>query len=520
MKSLNFDNQFTAQMPADADTGSQSKQLKNALFARVNPTPVSAPTLIHYSEDAAQLLGLSAEECTSDEFLQVFAGNKQIAGMDAHATCYGGHQFGNWAGQLGDGRAINLGEVELGGTHLMLQLKGAGPTPFSRTADGLAVLRSSLREYLCSEAMYYLGVPTTRALSLITTGEDVVRDMLYDGNAAPEKGAVVCRLSSSFVRFGHFQMLAARQELALLKAFTDFVIQREFPALDNLAADAKGTYIAWFEEVCHRTADLMVHWMRVGFVHGVMNTDNMSIIGETIDYGPYGWLEGFDPNWTPNTTDAGQRRYRYGQQPAIGQWNLMQLANAILPLIEDSKPLEDALTAYVTRYEAGWQKTMTAKLGLRAYDKDLTDRLLTLLTVSETDMTLFFRALAGIAEDTPQPFTTLAHCYYTPELLSDADKAQIETWLADYLKAAKAQGQSNEDRAVLMNQTNPKYVLRNYLSQIAIDSAEAGDYSKVDELLNALKNPYDEQAEYEHLAKKRPEWARNKAGCSMLSCSS
>ena len=227
MKSLNFDNQFTAQMPADADTGSQRKQLKNALFARVNPTPVSAPTLIHYSEDAAQLLGLSAEECTSDEFLQVFAGNKQIAGMDAHATCYGGHQFGNWAGQLGDGRAINLGEVELGGTHLMLQLKGAGPTPFSRTADGLAVLRSSLREYLCSEAMYYLGVPTTRALSLITTGEDVVRDMLYDGNAAPEKGAVVCRLSSSFVRFGHFQMLAARQELNLLKEFTDFVIQKK-----------------------------------------------------------------------------------------------------------------------------------------------------------------------------------------------------------------------------------------------------------------------------------------------------
>ena len=315
-------------------------------------------------------------------------------------------------------------------------------------------------------------------------------------------------------------MLAARQELDLLKEFTDFVIQREFPQLDNLAEDAKGTYIAWFEEVCNRTADLMVHWMRVGFVHGVMNTDNMSILGETIDYGPYGWLEGFDPNWTPNTTDAGQRRYRYGQQPAIGQWNLMQLANSILPLIEDPKPLEDALTAYVTRYEAGWQKTMTAKLGLKAYDKDLTDRLLTLLTVSETDMTLFFRALAGITENTQQPFTTLEHCYYTLELLSDADKTQLKTWLADYLKVAKTQGQSDEVRAVLMNQTNPKYVLRNYLSQIAIDSAEAGDYAKVDELLQALKRPYDEQPKYEHLAAKRPEWARNKAGCSMLSCSS
>ena len=520
MKPLNFDNKFTAQMPADADAGSQRKQLKNALFARVDPTPVSAPTLIHYSEDAAQLLGLSREDCASDEFLQVFAGNKQIAGMDSHATCYGGHQFGNWAGQLGDGRAINLGEVDLGDTHLMLQLKGAGPTPFSRTADGLAVLRSSLREYLCSEAMYYLGVPTTRALSLITTGEDVVRDMLYDGNAAPEKGAVVCRLSSSFLRFGHFQMLAARQELDLLKEFTDFVIQREFPELNSIATDTKGTYIAWFEEVCNRTADLMVQWMRVGFVHGVMNTDNMSILGETIDYGPYGWLEGFDPDWTPNTTDASQRRYRYGQQPAIGQWNLMQLANAILPLIEDPKPLEDALTGYVTRYEDGWQKTMTAKLGLKQYDKGLTDRLLTLLTVSETDMTLFFRALAGISEDTQKPFIALTHCYYTPERLSDADKAQVETWLADYLKVAKNQSQSTENRLVLMNQTNPKYVLRNYLSQIAIDSAEDGDYSKVDELLNALKKPYDEQPEYDHLAAKRPEWARNKAGCSMLSCSS
>lgn len=520
MKSLNFDNQFTAQMPGDTDTGSQRKQLKDALFSRVNPTPVSGPQLVHYSEDAAALLGLSREDCTGDEFLQVFAGNLLLENMDPHATCYGGHQFGNWAGQLGDGRAINLGEVTVGDTHLMLQLKGAGPTPFSRTADGLAVLRSSLREYLCSEAMYYLGVPTTRALSLITTGEEVVRDMMYDGNAAPEKGAVVCRLSSSFVRFGHFQMLAAREELDLLREFTDFVIRREFPHLDNLAADTKGTYIAWFEEVCDRTADLMVEWMRVGFVHGVMNTDNMSILGETIDYGPYGWLEGFDPNWTPNTTDAGQRRYRYGQQPAIGQWNLMQLANAILPLIEDPKPLEDALSAYVTRYEAGWQNTMTAKLGLKEYNKDIVDRLLDLLTVSETDMTLFFRALADINNDTEQPLTDLAHCYYTPEQLQESEQATIQTWLADYLRVLEEQGQSDASRRTVMNQTNPKYVLRNYLAQIAIDSAEAGDFSKVDELLNVLKKPYDEQPEYEHLAAKRPEWARNKAGCSMLSCSS
>jgi uncharacterized protein YdiU (UPF0061 family) len=520
MKSLYFDNQFTQQMPADPDVGSNRKQLKNALYARVNPTPVRAPELVHYSQDAALLLNLTEEDCSSEKFLHVFAGNNLLEGMDPHATCYGGHQFGNWAGQLGDGRAINLGEVSVSDHHLMLQLKGAGPTPFSRTADGLAVLRSSLREYLCSEAMFYLGIPTTRALSLITTGEEVVRDMLYDGNPAPEQGAVVCRLSSSFVRFGHFQMLAARQETELLEEFTNFVIRREFQHLNNLAVSPKASYIAWFEEICNRTADLMVHWMRVGFVHGVMNTDNMSIIGETIDYGPYGWLEGFDPNWTPNTTDAGQRRYRYGQQPAVGQWNLMQLANAILPLVEDPKPLEEALTEYVERYEAGYQKAMTTKLGLLNYDKDIVDRLINLLTLSETDMTLFFRALAQVNERIEEPFDALRHCYYSPDSLIDSDLKNLKNWIHDYLQVAQRQGQSHEQRQCLMNQTNPKYVLRNYLSQIAIDNAENGDYSKIDELLNALKKPYDEQPEYEHLAAKRPEWARDKAGCSMLSCSS
>ncbi|NCF33448.1 MAG: hypothetical protein GWP50_07750, partial [Proteobacteria bacterium] len=246
MLNLTFDNQFTATLPGDVETGSRQRQLSQALFARVNPKPAVQPGLIHYSKEVAQMLGLTEAECLGDEFLQAFSGTHVLPGMDPHATCYGGHQFGNWAGQLGDGRAINLGEVNTQQGHLMFQLKGAGPTPFSRSADGLAVLRSSLREYLCSEAMHHLGIPTTRALSLIGTGEGVMRDILYDGHPAPEPGAVVCRVSSSFVRFGHVQMLAARQEIDLLKQFTDFVIQREFPHLATSKTLGKDHYLEFF----------------------------------------------------------------------------------------------------------------------------------------------------------------------------------------------------------------------------------------------------------------------------------
>ena len=259
MLNLTFDNQFTNLLPGDSETGARQRQLSHAIFARVAPKPAAQPHLMHCSREVAEMLGLSEAQCQSDEFVQAFSGSRILPGMDPHATCYGGHQFGNWAGQLGDGRAINLGEVTTPNGHLMLQLKGAGPTPFSRSADGLAVLRSSLREYLCSEAMHHLGIPTTRALSLIGTGEEVIRDILYDGHPAPEPGAVVCRVSSSFVRFGHFQMLAARQELDLLKVFTDFVIQREFPQLISNQGLGKDQYVEFFNAVCARTAELMVH---------------------------------------------------------------------------------------------------------------------------------------------------------------------------------------------------------------------------------------------------------------------
>ena len=519
MQSLVFDNAFTRDLPADSQSGSERRQVRGALFSRVEPTTVAAPYLIHSSAQVAQLLGLSEADRGSEDFLQVFAGNKLLPGMDAHATCYGGHQFGNWAGQLGDGRAINLGEVETATGHLMLQLKGAGETPYSRTADGLAVLRSSLREYVCSEAMFHLGVPTTRALSLIGTGEQVMRDMLYDGHPALEPGAVVCRVSSSFVRFGHFQMLAARQETELLETFTNFVIEREFPAIATAHQDPIERYLAWFAQVCQRTATLMVQWMRVGFVHGVMNTDNLSILGETIDYGPYGWLEGFDPDWTPNTTDAGQRRYRFAQQPAIAQWNLLQLANALYPLVKESKPLEEILGNYATTYEHQWQNMMANKLGLPTYDADLTNRLLQLLTETETDMTLFFRHLADVKDPTTDA-VFLQDAYYAPRQISQALRQQTQQWLSDYLHTAEQQNQSHSPRAQLMNRTNPLYVPRNYLAQLAIDAAEQGDFSKLEQWMQVLEQPYTWQERMEQYAEKRPEWARNRTGCSQLSCSS
>ncbi len=516
--SLEFDNQFTAEMPADPETGSQRRQVRAALYSRVQPQQVRAPRLVAYSREAAELVGLSDAQCQSDDFAAVFAGNRVLPGMDPHATCYGGHQFGNWAGQLGDGRAINLGEINTAGGHLMLQLKGAGPTPYSRSADGLAVLRSSVREFLCSEAMYHLGVPTTRALSLVSTGEMVVRDMLYDGNPEEEPGAVVCRLSPSFVRFGHFQMLAARREHKLLQQFTEHVIERDFAAIAAAGGTPEDRYIKLFEEVCRRTADMIVGWMRVGFVHGVMNTDNMSILGETIDYGPYGWLEDFDPDWTPNTTDAQQRRYRFGQQPAVAQWNLMQLANALLPLVQDPEPLEAALSAYARRYEQGWQQMMAQKLGLKEFDEPLISGLLQLLSSEETDMTVFYRLLAQLEPGDPGAWQILTPAYYGSP--GTAHQQSVQAWLSAYQHSLQTQQVDSATRAAAMNAVNPKYVLRNYLAQLAIDDAEQGDFARVNETLEVLRRPYEEQPGREAYAAKRPEWARTRVGCSMLSCSS
>jgi serine/tyrosine/threonine adenylyltransferase len=526
---LTFDNSFLRELPGDLESVNRRRQVIGACYSRVLPTPVARPKMAAYSKEVAELLDLPSEICESADFTRVFSGNGLSFGMEPYATCYGGHQFGEWAGQLGDGRAINLGEViNRRGERWTLQLKGAGPTPYSRNADGLAVLRSSVREFLCSEAMYHLGVPTTRALSLILTGEQVVRDMFYNGNPKAEPGAVVCRVAPSFTRFGNFQICTARGDIDLLRKLVDYIIRTDFP---HLGEPSTAVYLAWFEEICRRTAEMIVHWQRVGFVHGVMNTDNMSILGLTIDYGPYGWMENYDPYWTPNTTDASERRYRFGNQTQIAYWNLGQLANALYPLIEKVKPLQQALTAYVDSFEHGWQAMFANKLGLGTFDPTTDDELITeliqILPLVETDMTIFYRKLAlidtsvdldSVGED--KLMAVLMPAYYVLEQLTDDYNKRLCNWLKNYIIRVKKDGISDETRRARMNAVNPKYVLRNYLAQLAIDKAEQGDYSMIHELLEVLRHPYDEQPDKESLAAKRPDWARQRPGCSMLSCSS
>lgn len=522
---LRFDNRFVREMPGDRETSNHRRQVHGACYSLVRPTPVAAPRLVATSRDMAQRLDLTGADCRSDRFVNVFTGNELLPGMQPFAMCYGGHQFGQWAGQLGDGRAINLGEVvNRNGERWWLQLKGAGPTPYSRTADGLAVLRSSIREFLCSEAMFHLGVPTTRALSLTLTGEQVERDMFYDGHPKLEPGAVVCRTSPSFIRFGNFQIHASRGETDLLKRLVDFTIRTDFTDLGEPSPDV---YLAWFNRVCQSTADMIVHWMRVGFVHGVMNTDNMSILGLTIDYGPYGWLENYDPGWTPNTTDATGRRYRFGQQPAVAGWNLAQLAGAIYPLIGRAEPLEQALAGYADRYRDRWQAMMAGKLGMAAFDSALVDELLTILAAVETDMTIFFRRLAHLDPDDPAVLaaddgipTPLLSAYYVPDQLTPAFCRRVRDWLGRYFDRTRRDGISMARRRRRMNAVNPKYVLRNYLAQLAIDKAENGDFSLIHELQALLERPYDTQPDKEGFAARRPDWARHRPGCSMLSCSS
>jgi len=529
---LKFDNRFIANLPADPRSDNSPRQVHRALYSRVNPTAVSQPRTIACSEDVAVLLDLHPEVCHTDLFAQIFSGNKLLPGMDPHATCYGGHQFGQWAGQLGDGRAINLGEhLSSGGKHWTLQLKGAGPTPYSRGADGRAVLRSSVREFLCSEAMHYLGIPTTRALSLVLTGDKVVRDMFYDGNPAAEPGAIVCRVAPSFTRFGHFQLLAARGEDELLKQLVDVTIRTDFPHLleyKGLSPD-RSVYLSWFEEIFQSTIAMIIHWQRVGFVHGVMNTDNMSILGLTIDYGPYGWIDNYDPDWTPNTTDSTQRRYRFGQQPAIARWNLYQLANALLTLINDAEPLEQILERFGPLYEAGWGKMMMTKLGIGTFNESSDRKLLVelekLLCLQETDMTIFFRALSQFDSDNLEDhiINVVNEAFYTTP--SNHTHKQYLQWELKYRtrllqeRSAVTALQWAESR-VQMHQANPLYVLRNYLAQTAIEAAGQGDYTPIVQLLKLLRHPCDEQIGCEQFAMKRPEWARNKAGCSALSCSS
>jgi len=518
-------NSFTNKLPADPILENSRRQVSGACYSYVTPKKTKKPQLIHSANEVALELGITKKDTQSAAFLNVFTGNEILKNTTPYAMCYGGHQFGNWAGQLGDGRAINLTEVEHQNKKWTLQLKGAGETPYSRTADGLAVLRSSVREYLCSEAMFHLGVPTTRALSLALTGDEVLRDVLYDGHPDYEKGAVVCRVSPTFLRFGSYEIHASRKDYNTLKIVVDYTITHHYPEITT--ANKEG-YLQFFKEVTNRTLEMIIHWQRVGFVHGVMNTDNMSVLGLTIDYGPYGWLEGYDFDWTPNTTDKQHKRYRFGNQPNIGLWDLLQLANALFPLIEDAAALEEILNGYNQEFHQEYEKMMKSKLGLRTdntTDKELIKDLEANLHVSETDMTIFYRNLSDIKKnhtlfDNTSFLTPVLDSFYNPEEITDAILERWRTWFKRYTERLQEEPFTDDERKAAMNAVNPKYVLRNYMSQLAIHAADNGDYALIDELYTMLKNPYSEQPMYQKWFAKRPEWARHKVGCSMLSCSS
>ena len=517
---LNIKDTFNKELPADPILDATRRQVLNACFSYATPKIPSKPALLHFSPELVKSIGLKTSP-ESKEFLEVFSGAKVLPNSNPYAMCYGGHQFGHWAGQLGDGRAINLAEVEHDGQVWSLQLKGAGETPYSRTADGLAVLRSSIREYLCSEAMFHLGVPTTRALSLVLTGDKVLRDVMYDGNPDYEKGAIVCRTSPSFIRFGNFEILAAQEDKKTLKALVDYTINHHY---SHLGKPSKGVYLKFFKEVTVNSMRMVIHWQRVGFVHGVMNTDNMSILGLTIDYGPYGWLEGYDLGWTPNTTDRANKRYKFGTQPQIVLWNLLQLANALYPLIEEAALLQDILQEYQEEVQVAYLEMMKSKLGLfenDAEDKNLVAELETVLELSETDMTIFFRLLADVKKnDASYGLEKVQDAFYRSDEIKGSIEERWKSWFSNYEERLKKETKDDSARKDLMNVVNPKYVLRNYMAQMAIDTADKGDYSMLSELFDLLKKPYSEQSEHTKWFAKRPDWARNKVGCSMLSCSS
>lgn len=474
-------------------------RLPDVFFERVTPAPLSNPHLVAFNPEAARLIGLEAEDPTDPEVVAYLSGNRPMPGSEPIAMAYAGHQFGTFVPQLGDGRAILLGEVRYGSEKWDLHLKGGGKTKFSRFGDGRAVLRSTIREYLCSEAMHGLGIPTTRALSIVGSDVPVRRELV-------ERAATLVRMAPSHVRFGSFELLAARGFAKEIGVLADYMIREHFPHL----AQEPDQYAKFLSEVVARTATLIAHWMAAGFSHGVMNTDNMSILGITLDYGPFGFLEATDLGYICNHSDH-EGRYAFDQQPAVALWNLSRFAESLLSLISREEALA-ALEQYQGIFEQSYAGRMRDKLGLREKgddDGELVGELLTLLQRTHADYSMFFRALGDFDPGQPVQSDTL--------LALIEEDPTWEDWTKRYAGRLAREGSVVRERNKAMHGVNPKYILRNYLAQEAIAKAEQeDDYSEIERLRLALSDPYSSRPEFDRYAASPPSWSRE----LVVSCSS
>ena len=486
LDNLPFSNSFAALPPL--------------FYSRVAPTPFETePTLIHFNAQAAALLDLDPAVQHDPRFVEAFSSRRRLPGMDPIAMLYAGHQFGHYVPQLGDGRAIILGETtNQRGEKWELQLKGSGQTPYSRGSDGRAVLRSSIREYLCGEAMHGLGIPTTRGLCLIGSADEVHRERI-------ETGAMLTRLAPSHVRFGSFEVFYYRDQHEQVRTLADYVIEQHYPEF----AGRPDRHLRFLQTVIERTARLIAQWQAVGFAHGVMNTDNMSILGLTLDYGPYGFMEAYNPGFICNHSDH-HGRYAFDQQPQIGLFNLSCLAQALLPLLE-IEAAKAALENYQPVFIEHYHRLMAQKLGFTQADAavaQLLDELLTQMQASRIDYTLLFRALSNVPRDSNAAMPALRDRFI--------DRERFDRWLDAYRAQLRTAGRDDNTRRPAMLAANPRYILRNYLAQVAIEKAEGGDYSEIERLLTVLRAPFEEHAQWAHYAEPPPDWADN----IQVSCSS
>ena len=475
-------------------------RLPEVFYSRLAPTPFDSPHyLISFNEHVAELIGLHPAESQREEFLSYLTGKQPWPGSDPLAMLYAGHQFGHYVPQLGDGRAILLGEVRnTKGEKWDLQLKGCGLTPYSRQGDGRAVLRSTIREYLCSEAMHGLGIPTTRALCIIGSEEEVYREQI-------EPGAMLLRVAPSHVRFGSFEVFFYREQYEQIRILADHVIAHDYPEL----IEHPQKYIEWLRQIVLRTARLIAQWQSVGFAHGVMNTDNMSVLGLTMDYGPFGFLDQFNPGFICNHSDH-HGRYAFDQQPNVALWNLTCLAQALTQLmsIDAAKScLEEYEKEFITHY----YDLMRQKLGLPELDEqavEIVNGLLDLMQSDGRDYTLTLRALSRFQAGPDADNQSLRDMFIS--------RGNFDQWARNYNDVLVRCNSNNRERQINMNQRNPKYILRNHLAQIAIEKAQRErDYSEIDRLLTCLRNPFAEQAEFETYASEPPDWAKTiEVSCS------